>query len=278
MDRRTLLKQLFLGSGLALSSNLLSPATQGVAQCSGPNDPNASYTNILLHGLFFMELRSDSILIITPIVGGHQYFCGVGGLLMPLPRGEVNWTKALPVQAKPVRDFPSQVPQFSKNDTGVGGLDDNAPFYVKITLPVPSDIVGLRRDALSHFVPLPSRHVGDNILSRCSAGGSNSEMAMVTCLNYVRTSAGPNINYNLYAEHPDVPATWEVNKALTDSQTLFQQPDAFDLLMKATSNTVVKPTPNACYGVTAEDQYSLMEKTTPHRGINVTNCIQFGLT
>jgi hypothetical protein len=160
------------------------------------------YVNILLHGLFFMDFQTDSLVVSTPDVMGHMVMVGCKGLISDLTH-DVDWSDPqgplVPGTATSFAGIP-QIPQFSKNV--VGHL--TGPYKARIALPFPdkSNIIPLRLGRLSDFKyrNVGSGGIGDQIIAHCGANG-NKDLALITCLRYERNAppTGQTLTYSFYA-------------------------------------------------------------------------------
>ncbi len=175
-----------------------------------------------------------------------------------------------------------EIPQFSKYDAGTG--DIRGAGSLRILLPYPDQIIPLRCGSLADFesVTKPGA-VRDSILRSCQGG--NDQFALATCLRFARNNSffGPTTStYSFYAEHDHEPSSNEVTTAYHDSRQIFAS-GRFDLELNGNDpqNTQIGPDENPGYGILPEEEYSLAElihvPVTGQRGINVANCVQFGI-
>ena len=264
-------------------------------------------TYILLHGLFFLEYKSNDILYVTapfvppqsfppPPLVGHDYRIGNpedgAGLHRVPPNTVLHWTQKL--RGRPKNDFPDDMLQFRKGESGTGDItDDPTRFAFRLVLPCPFDIFALRRGNRSDLPVDASSKVWSSI----TAHASSSLMALVTCLHYEADSepSGSNTNRcHFYAESDcpeDVP---HANHAYGETSKMFSK--GFDLRLKKGSSTptTVRVLPPAVDDPRLvdlqgrdQDEASLAELLPgtvkcpppqfPAEGINVANCGQLGV-
>jgi hypothetical protein len=257
-----------------------------------------SYVNILLHGLFFMEfdLVNNNLIVTAPQVDMHSYCCGSNGLLMqvsaPDKQVDIDMTgqSMTGLQAGSINTFTSNpaVPQFSRNDTGLGKM--TGAYSLRLKLEYPDDILALRCGLLSDFQTVAdsssdSGKFKSSILKSCGQG-NNTNFALVTCLRYrKKTSSGspPAATYSFYAEHTMVPGPDDMNNSYSQASNLFDKKNfGLRLTKNAPSMTSINPDSHPGFGVSADDEDCLVELLPPKGGasikaINVANCVQFGI-
>lgn len=243
------------------------------------SESTTDYVNVLLHGLFFMEFQTTNLVITSPNVDMHLYRSIINGLPADLPH-DMDWVSQNPLRTGLDNSFSNhrQIPQFSKDRVGrlIG------PYRFRLVLPAPDEIIPLRLGKLADFYPVAKSAVGADIKNYCSQSG-NTDLAVVTCLQYERNAAGSGIttNYSFYAEHLD-PTMDDVNNAYLQAQQLFENPGRFDLQLDTShAPKCVLPVADPSDDITEQDEYSLLELKVggpcPKEAASVANCIQFGL-
>lgn len=226
MNRRHLIKTLAL-SPLLLNRSFCSFALRnGVAQT-----PTPSNVFILLHGLFFLEYQGGKLVVTAPEVADHDYQMGTpdndGKDLQPLPSTPQDFSDPAMglTGASNATQFPPELLQFSKKDTGVGNL--TGPFRFRCTLPSPLQIVPLRNGPRSDLHCTPG-----NVLSSINKH-QGARIGIVTCLVYTGSVAKihptSTDRCHFYAEPDFEPNLEHTNHALSEARLLFANGKNFDL-------------------------------------------------
>ncbi len=301
-DRRKFVKMMALGAaGYAVGLHL---NALNFDACQG-----ADLTCILLHGLFFMTFKGNTLIVATPDFFKHQFGerdQGATTTVGPLPKGapDIDWTQSeykLQDNQSSTNTFPSSIMQFSASDTGTGELmpAGSTGYKFQLKLPRPCDIFPFRPSNLAVFAkcakdvpqkPQGKKSVKQSVIDSCGGLTRNGPIALVTGLVYQRLPGCPLPHVlSFYAEHhlhcSNINAN-AVNPALKAAQALFAPSSGnnFDLQFDPTVpvQSVCRPTPNP-YGVVERDEYSLCElQPTFHgciqdKGPNPINCAQFGV-
>jgi hypothetical protein len=231
--------------------------------------PTPGTINILLHGLFFLETKSNNVEIFAPQVPNHRFAGGTRGNITDITTG-INWTGSLTGKgAANEAEVASTILQFSKQT--VGGFKQKDVNRL-ITLPWPNQFFSIRRSALAGFqydTSVP-HVVGDEIKRRCGTNGNN-QIGLVTVLSYGGSFADPTLpgqtpTRNIHFFHdPGLPHdVGAVNADLQACRPVFNKKDAFDLLMDKNGSFPTTPLDDPTslpsgVGITPEDGLSLNE-------------------
>lgn len=248
------------------------------------------YVNILLQGLFFLKFEQQKLIVKSPYYVNHVYCTISNGSLTNLtanPKIDIDLSDSnsglVAGNDNLFTKYP-QMPQFPLSAVG----DWNDSYKLKLTLPIPGQIIPLRPGKLDDFKSRAQGAIVQKIVAACSQSG-NSKFALVTCLRYKKSNtfgAPKNSTLSFHAEHMNIPPVTDTNKALdTANQTLFTMP-GFDLSFL----DLFPPADPVCrdkhpgYGIHSSDENSLPEINagmefcqTGTRGTDVVNCVQFGL-
>lgn len=261
--------------------------------------PSGNFTCILLHGLFFMTFKNNSLVVTTPKFNGHKfgYRPQGAGSIGPLPAGapDIDWTN-VGLKDGGVSTFPPSVLQFSSSVTGTGDLlpPGNNNYQFKLTLPRPHEVHSFRISKLGDFSLVAKKKppkgnrkdsVRENIIQSCGSSGTNP-IALLVGLVYERetTCTLPHV-LSFYAEHQmkcaDIKAN-DVNMALAEAKKLFPSQGDFDLeFQDADGISPVCPPDQDVFGVVKNDELSacelLVNDCITIEGVNPINCAQFGV-
>src|SRR6267154_6213537 len=150
----------------------------------------ANNANILLHGLFFLQYQGSNLIVMTPDHNMHVFVQRFQGGQKPFPSLplEPSFGNLVPNGSKVA--FPSDMPQFDKNETSVGDLvfiqTPKKNYRCRMALPFPLDIVMIRSTGfITNFQPDPASKIGQSILRHTGPG-----MGIVTLLHYETPDPG----------------------------------------------------------------------------------------
>jgi len=258
LNRRDVLKSLLLSPLFGLAGKLPASAMSGFTPGT---------LNVLLNGLFFMELdNSDTsnpkLLVHAPKLTDHDFVVGTRFNLQPSTG--FDWSSGFGLTGGPVTfnrspDIPDPVPasilQFTKKETGFSAFKPDASLYFgTVTLPWPKKMISLRPDNFPPLDPgMPPQNptnVAPRIMTRCG----NSDIGVVTCLQYDCNFSGPvlpptgavmNVHLHMVCCKDRDGTVTHINAALTEAARVFQpdpaNPGSFDLQLKPGSHVVGSP-------------------------------------
>jgi hypothetical protein len=239
--------------------------------------------NIIVHGLLFLELKSNSVLAITaPQLDKHNLLMGTPGNLQNINNQEIHWesipgvtpgTPATPFIEGIPQDVPSTLFKFNRNTTDVGNIN-LAGDQGKIFLPWPNSWDTIRRGGRPKLTSRllgtkdPKKQVRTHIERLCS-----TQIGVATVLTYDFTVSlpsipnwSPTVNVEIYFQPDNPEKVSEVNDDLaTASKKLFSS-DSFDLKIDEKDGGLSASTPigQTKYpehsGLSVTDELSLNEK------------------
>lgn len=258
---------------------LMSPlfGIAGKLRASAMDTPVSGFLNILLNGLFFMELdNSDStkpkLVISAPNLKNHVFLAGTRRNLQ-LTTG-FDWTDpsfglqytipsfrtSTPPDPIPT-DINNSILKFSKDETGVGPLKafpDVNLYLGRVILPWPNAFIPLRLGNFPNF-DLTKPHVAQKIINRCGGNKIGSAICLQYKFNFsgpVLPTANPTMNFHLHLASCN--ANDHINDALADASRIFTN-QTFDLLIQSAVGAI-KPDPiPPALGVTPEDESAALE-------------------
>ncbi len=236
--------------------------------------------NVVLHGLFFMELNRNTnyLEIYAPVVNTPHYFQGgVRGSLVDLSgmASPIDWSGDVNLTGKgsdptPQGDVNPAILQFSSygTETGIGGFKPK-DLRRLIILKWPMKFTSLRLTDISNFKPDPGSVVGKNIQKWCSRFG-NKNVGIAAALQYTYKTSAPVLpgtglswNFHFYFNAPPGERTKDVNADLKDAANIFVNQQGFDLHFDENTNYPAVPLdPPASLqnsGLNQEDELSLYE-------------------
>jgi hypothetical protein len=234
--------------------------------------------NVMIHGLFFMELSTDDsgvdfLEITAPDIDDHDFMGGVRNNLAVLNNQTIDWTTVISIHGRapqpPLDPIPADIPptimQFSRSTTNTGDLVHSNKGIIK--LPWPRNFFSRRLGPIPNFL---NSKVGKEITDRCSAG-HNTQVGVVTGFAYdfdwsfpILPSWGPTLNFHFYYQPPKGHDIYGVNVDLIKAGKIFGSPRDFDLQLDPNNNPAVTPVGTGGFltGVGTEDEISLDEKLT----------------
>jgi len=223
----------------------------------------ANQANILLHGLFFLQYQGDQLIVLAPYHKKHEFKKRPQHQQPPLDplNDEEAFANLIPHNIK--QAFPPSMPQFDKNETGVGDLvpkqKPEKNYRCQMVLPWPLDIDVIRtRGRMRDLKPMLTSRVGDNILKYSGPG-----LGLVTVLHY--ETPDPGFTISCFAEHMKPANTNEVNDALKDAGKLFANESKFDLRLREVNRPIICPDPDPLppkitrYQIIRDDEHSVGE-------------------
>lgn len=267
LNRRNVLKTLLMSPFFGTARKLCASGIDGFTV--------PGTVNILLNGLFFMEVdKANTLLVVSaPRVRDHSFLAGTRQNLQPSTG--FNWSNVGLTGKNPMfgsdPDIPTDIPpsilQFTKGEAGVGPRKPDPGLYLgTVLLPWPLQIIPLRLANLPQFETGDAqhpKHIAPKIMARC--GGS--QIADIICLQYsyqfsspVLPPTNPTMNFHLHMLccKDDDGSVLHINDALTDAASIFTNQPNFDLQMKGPI-TAANYDQHPPLGVSVEDERAAIE-------------------
>jgi hypothetical protein len=261
LNRRDILKTLLMSPFFGLAGKLPASAMSGFTPGT---------LNVLLNGLFFMELDNSDptnpkLLIHAPKLTDHDFVVGTRDNLQTSTG--FDWSTGFGLTGgRPTfnqsQDIPDQVPtsilQFTKKETGFSALQpDNGSgnlYFGTVTLPWPKNsMISLRPDNFPPFDPGTAqtpKNVAPKIMKRCRT----SQIGNIICIQYECTFSGPvlppaspvmNVHLDMRCCDDNAGTPDHINTALAEAAGVFQpdpqNPGSFDLQLQKNAHIVKSP-------------------------------------